>query len=77
MPLGVLGLAPCYIGKDHKSLGTASQHKPQRFFPNSYLGSSRVFGPDYLPHDPVQLRRPVPGKVPRLGEVLQGSGADT
>ena len=50
----------------------------QCFFPNSYLGSSGVFITDYLRRDPVQLRRQVPGKVPvqRLGEVLQGSGAD-
>ena len=49
------------------------------FFPNSYLGSSGVFSPDYLRCDPVQLQRQVPGKVPvqRLGEVLEGSGADT
>ena len=52
---------------------------PFLFFPNSYLGSSGVFSPDYLRCDPVQLQRQVPGKVPvqRLGEVLQGSGADT
>ena len=45
------------------------------FLPNSYLGSSGVFSPDYLRRDPVQFQRQVPGKVPvRLGE---GSGADS
>ena len=48
------------------------------FSPNSYLVSSGVFSPDYPRCHPVQLQRQVPGKVPvqRLGEVLQGSGAD-
>ena len=48
------------------------------FFPNSYLGSSGVFSPDYLRCDPVQLQHQVAGKVPvqRLGEVPEGSGAD-
>ena len=46
------------------------------FFPNGYLGSSKVFSPDCLRCDLVQLQRQAPGKVPvqRLGEVPEGSG---
>ena len=65
MPMDVLGTG----GNRWEPVGTF-------LFP---LGSSGVFSPDYLRCDPVQLQRQVPGKVPvqRLGEVLQGSGADT